>query len=257
VSEINVFLGGAILALFITLVTSALQIAGVISVNVARILLVTAWAVAVLGVCSSMQNAPAKHLAIAALITGAPVGLALISLERWITKHGGPKPKLIGHIICLESDPHLDRKDCDYDCFVTLSVEVTNAGTPTAVSTFSLDMLWDKESHPGTSEPLDGYYVQTWGREPGDEQSKHAITTTALTAFPYGEEVTKTNYKRGWVRFSFGSLPPDMVESGHLVKGVIIELTAFDSKRDPHVIYKGTDRLSGCGKIARRELKLY
>jgi hypothetical protein len=86
VSEIHVFIVSAALALFIALVTSALQIAGVISVNVARLLLVGAWAVAVLGVCGSLQNAPAKHLLIAAVATGIPVGIGLIVLERWITR---------------------------------------------------------------------------------------------------------------------------------------------------------------------------
>jgi hypothetical protein len=167
------------------------------------------------------------------------------------------RPKLTGKIICLDTDARLDTIDNDYDCFITLSVEVTNSGTPTAVNTFSLDLWWERVNHPGTSELLDGYVVETFGREPGDERSKHAIKTTALTAFPYGEEITTTNYKRGWVRFSFGSLPPEMVESGRLVKNVIVELTAFDSKRDPHVIYKGTNRLSRCGKIERREWKIY
>ena len=84
--EINLFLGGAILALFITLVTSALQIGGVINVNAARLLLTAAWVIAVLGVCGSMQNAPAKHLAIAAAVVGLPLFAALFALERWMSR---------------------------------------------------------------------------------------------------------------------------------------------------------------------------
>lgn len=84
--EINLFLGGAILALFITLVTSALQIGGVINVNAARLLLTAAWVIAVLGVCGSMQNAPAKHLAIAAAVVGLPLFAALLALERWMSR---------------------------------------------------------------------------------------------------------------------------------------------------------------------------
>jgi hypothetical protein len=90
-SEINIFLGGAILALFITLVTNALQIYGVINVSLARALLALAWIVAIVGVLGSMHNAPAKHLLIAGIVTGLPVGLGLIALERWAVSKTTPK----------------------------------------------------------------------------------------------------------------------------------------------------------------------
>jgi len=90
-SEIHIFLGGAILALFITLVTNALQIYGVINVSLARALLALAWIVAIVGVLGSMHNAPAKHLLIAGIVTGLPVGLGLIALERWAVSKTKPK----------------------------------------------------------------------------------------------------------------------------------------------------------------------
>jgi hypothetical protein len=155
-------------------------------------------------------------------------------------------PQLTGEIICLEDDARLDKIDRDYDCFITLCVKVRNSGTPTAVDTFSLNLWWDGVDHPGTSEPIDGYYQETWGRDPGDERSRHATRAKPLTEFPIGEEITTTS-KTGWRRFSFGSLPPEMiegghraVESGHLAKPVTVELVAHDSQGNPHTIYNET-----------------
>lgn len=261
-AEVNAFFASAIAALVIGLVTSALQIAGIISVNVARLCLFAAWAIAVVGVCGSMENAPARHLAIAATVTGIPLGLGFVALERWITKHSG-RPKLYGEIICIEDDVRLDQIDNDHDCFITLCVEVRNSATPTSITTFSLDLWLGEQDHPGTHEPVDGYYVQTYGREPGEERSKHAVRMDPLKAFPCGEEITNTNYKNGWLRFSFGSLPLEMVRGDHLAKEVLIHLVALDNQRKPHTIYKGTlfkgptERMAGCGKIARREIKMY
>jgi hypothetical protein len=84
--EIDGFLGGAIFAVVLALVVAALQIAGVINMNLARLLLVAAWFVAVVGVTASLHNAPAKHVAIAAAVTGIPLGAFLIILERWIVR---------------------------------------------------------------------------------------------------------------------------------------------------------------------------
>jgi hypothetical protein len=196
------------------------------------------------------------------------IGAAVVSFLFYLalTAHSKrrERPKLYGEIICIEDDVRLDRVDGDYDCFITLCVEVRNSATPTSIPTFSLDLWLGEQDHPGTHEPLDGYYVQTWGREPGDERSKHKIRTNPLKDFPCGEEITDTNYKNGWLRFSFGSLPPEMVRGGdHLAKEVIVHLVALDNQRKPHTIYKGTlfkgpvERMAGCGKIVRRELKLY
>jgi hypothetical protein len=261
VPEVNAFLASAILALVIGLVTSALQIAGIVSVNVARVCLFAAWMIAIIGVCGSMEHAPARHLVIAAIVTGVPLAISFVVLERWISHRIG-KPKLYGEIICIEDETHFDQRDNDYDCFITLCVEVRNSETPTAVTTFSLDLWWRGQDHPGTHEPLDGYVVQTYGREP-DPRIRRVIRNTPLKDFPCGEEITKTNYKNGWVRFSFGALPPEMVDGDQLAKDVVIELAALDNQRKPHPIFKGTlykspvERMAGCGKIVRRELKLY
>lgn len=166
------------------------------------------------------------------------------------------RPRLTGEIICLEADPRLDTKDADYDCFVTLCVKVRNRGTPTAVDTFSLNLWWEGVDHPGTSEPLDGYVVETYGREPGEGRSKHVVRPEPLYEFPVGQEITTTS-KTGWRRFSFGSLPPEMVRTSDLAKNVVIELIAVDSQGDPHTVHKGklydgVERLiGGCGKIVK------
>jgi hypothetical protein len=82
--------------------------------NVARFCLFAAWGVAVIGAAGSLENAPARHRAIAAAVTAIPLGIVLVAVERWITKHGG-RPKLTGEIICLEADPRFDMKDDDYE----------------------------------------------------------------------------------------------------------------------------------------------
>ena len=188
------------------------------------------------------------------LIAVSSILLLLASIGWLIAHFKEGKPKLSGQIVCLEDDARLDQTDQDYDCFITLCVKVRNSGTPTAVDSFSLNLWWGREDHPGTDEPVDGYYVQTFGREPGNERSRHAIRETPLSEFPVGEEITTTS-KTGWRRFSFGSLPPAMIESGRLSKEVIIDLIALDSQGQQHTIYKatmynGVERLiAGCGKL--------
>jgi hypothetical protein len=94
-SEINIFLTSAIVALFVSFITSALQIAGVINVNVARWLLAAAWLVAVAGAATSLNDAPLRHRLITMACVGIPVGLVLFLLERWIarkTKKHEPLP---------------------------------------------------------------------------------------------------------------------------------------------------------------------
>lgn len=65
----------------------------------------------------------------------------------------------------------------------------------------------------------------------------------------------KSTLQRVWLRFSFGSLPPEMIDRDRLAKKVIIDLVAFDNQRRPHTIHKGTyykgtvERIAGCGKI--------
>lgn len=167
------------------------------------------------------------------------------------------RPNLTGEIICLEMDPRLDTKDNDYDCFITLCVKVRNKGTPTAVDTFSLNLWWQGVDHQGLDEPLDGYVVETVGREPGDwGEPRRKTRTTPLYGFPMSQEITTTS-ETGWLRFSFGALPPEMIDRGHLARAVIIELTIKDSQETSHTIYKGTlydgvvSRLAGCGKIVK------
>jgi hypothetical protein len=94
-SEINLFLASAILALTVSLITSALQIAGVINMNLARWLLVSAWLTAVVGGATSLNDAPLSHRLITATFVGLPFGSVLLFLERWIVRNTGksePQP---------------------------------------------------------------------------------------------------------------------------------------------------------------------
>jgi hypothetical protein len=84
--EINRFLLSAILALILSLLLAAPSLAGVVSVNLARASLISAWFAAVFYVCSSMSNAPWRHLGIAAFSIGVPAAVALIFVDRWIVR---------------------------------------------------------------------------------------------------------------------------------------------------------------------------
>ena len=91
------------------LIVAALQLAGIINLNIARILLFGSWLVAICLAAASLENAPLRHRAIAAAIAGIPFGLLLIFLERWIVRkrtkgESIPKPKLDPNIVCLGSD---------------------------------------------------------------------------------------------------------------------------------------------------------
>jgi hypothetical protein len=258
VSEINAFLASAALALVVCLVISALQFAGVISVTVARLCLFAAWVIAVIGVCGSLQNAPSKHLVIAAVATGAPLGLALIGLERWISRKASSeptKPKLKGEIICADINPNLTAKFSDtvYDCFliVTLKVHGENA-VPTMVSRWELDLLWEGIEHPGTRENLEGYCYKRDYAHPAEGKTNFETQWIPLKEFPNDEEITNTNYKVGSVRFSVRSFPLSGVENGRLRKSVTLRLQALDNTGYPHLIYEDTTwGLSGCGEIEK------
>jgi hypothetical protein len=85
-SEIYGFIANPVFALVFALIISALQIAGVIKMITARILLFIAWLIATVGVSTSLNNAPLSHRGIAALLVALPFGVILLLLERWITK---------------------------------------------------------------------------------------------------------------------------------------------------------------------------
>jgi hypothetical protein len=95
---------------------AAFQLAGIINVTLARTLLVIAWIVAVGFASASLNEAPLKHRAIAAAFVGIPFGVALILIERWITRkvrseenkppitQTGEPEKLAPNIVCLNHD---------------------------------------------------------------------------------------------------------------------------------------------------------
>jgi len=85
--EINALLVSNILGLFVCLVLFAFSLAGVGGVKMARAALISAWAVAVFGVCSSLNNAPWNHLLTTAGVVGVPVGLILIVVDHYVARH--------------------------------------------------------------------------------------------------------------------------------------------------------------------------
>jgi hypothetical protein len=128
-----------------------------------------------------------------------------------------------------------------------------NSAAATMVSGFSLELIWKDETYISIDEPVVGYYVENRSRQPGKSGTTFEAYPVPLTAFPCDREITNTSYLRGWLRFSVGSMPPDTVERGHLLDEVILKLTAFDSRRDPHLIYEGSTDMAGCGKIKKNE----
>ena len=115
--EIYWFLGCGVLALFISLVTSALQIMGYIHVNAARIMLFLAWLIAVVGASAALVDAPLRHRAIAALLVGIPLGIVLSALERHAVKRvrelersagqSGSTPKTIKPVTVTDEERRL------------------------------------------------------------------------------------------------------------------------------------------------------
>jgi hypothetical protein len=137
--------------------------------------------------------------------------LAKLLLEQERSRNA--KPELVGDIICLEVDANLDQKDGEYDCFLTLSLLMrNNSVTPTMVSGFSLELIWKDQDYPAVKQSLDFYAVQRHSRE----LEGFTTRTDSLTDFPYGEEITNTNYKIGWLRFSVGAVPLDAVKGERL-----------------------------------------
>jgi TM2 domain-containing membrane protein YozV len=164
------------------------------------------------------------------------------------------KPELIGVIECLEVDLHPNVRDEDYDCFLTFSLTMrNNSAAATMVSRFDLELLWGDESYVSIDEPLDGLNVETRSRQRDELGTVFEPRLVPLTAFPYDKEITNSNYVRGWLRFSVGSMPPATVKSNSLLEEIKLKLVAFDSRREPHLIYEGTTRMAGCGKILTRE----
>ena len=168
------------------------------------------------------------------------------------------KPQLTGDIECLEIDLHPNIKDNDYDCFLTFPLTLRNgSAAATMVSHFELELVFKDQPYVSIDEPVDGFYVETRHRQPGKSGTTFEPHPEPLTAFPYDKQITNIGHLKGWLRFSVGSMPPDAVARGYLLDEVVLKLTAFDSRREPHLIYESSTDLARCGKIARRELKMY
>jgi hypothetical protein len=159
---------------------------------------------------------------------------------------------LYGKIICREIALVLNAKDQIYDCFLILSVKVTNDGVATMVSRWQLDLFWEGVEYPSVRHSVEGYYVKYPSSHANDPEMK--VERRPLTEFPNNEEITNANYKTGWLRFKVGTFPIEAVDRQRLRREVILKLQAFDSKDNPRLIYEGTtDGLSGCGSIERPE----
>ena len=159
---------------------------------------------------------------------------------------------LSGRIICRDVALVLNADDNIYDCFLILSVKVTNDGVPTMVSRWQLDLFWEGVEYPSVRHTVDGYYVKYPSSHADDPGTR--LQPRPLTEFPNDEEITTVNYKTGWLRFKVGTFPVEAVDRQwqRLRKEVSLKLQAFDSKDHPHPIYEGSiEGLSGCGTIER------
>lgn len=104
-SEYTSFIVSGVMVL--GLIVAALQLAGVINLNVARILLCASWLVAVGLAAASLEIAALRHRMIAGAIVGIPFGIGLILLERWITAKRSQAKTIIQsepNIVCLGED---------------------------------------------------------------------------------------------------------------------------------------------------------
>jgi hypothetical protein len=85
--NITWFFSLSVFAVVLGLIVSALQVAGVIEMVPARILLFIAWLIATISVGAHLnESAPFQHRVIAASLMGIPFGAVLLLLERWITR---------------------------------------------------------------------------------------------------------------------------------------------------------------------------
>src|SRR5437762_12642567 len=80
--------------------------------NRARGSLILAWSAIVLGACSSMNNAPLKHLALAAVVVGTLAALPLVALERWIARQVQKQQQSVpGTAKGIAGDGHTDHQE--------------------------------------------------------------------------------------------------------------------------------------------------
>lgn len=83
----KVFIASEALALFLTFVSQALTLYGLIDISVARICLVLAWVIAVLGVLASdyLRGKSWKQILVVTALVGLIVGSGLVRLDRYAT----------------------------------------------------------------------------------------------------------------------------------------------------------------------------
>lgn len=92
--DINALLASAVFALFLFFVFGALAFVGYGGMLAARLSLIAAWFVGVLGACGSMNNAPTKHLYVMVGIVGIPLAVGLLIVERGLTRYAAKKAAL-------------------------------------------------------------------------------------------------------------------------------------------------------------------
>lgn len=83
--SLKVLIECAIFAVFLTLFTSALSVYGVISVGLARILLIASWIVAMFGIVTSeiVCQWPKRKIWAVTILSGLALGIALFCLDHW------------------------------------------------------------------------------------------------------------------------------------------------------------------------------
>jgi hypothetical protein len=223
-------------------VTTAIQIAGKLSFNAARIILVISWLVAVGLAGTAFTVAPLKHRAMAAAFVGFPYALVLLGIERWIARNPkhkqpateGPAPNLI----CLGEDDlsvFLDKhevfRETDFEnpkALRSASIKFTNEPRP-GRKVASIDNVRAEVIYYERDWPLTEAYRVHYGCWMNEETpyvsfnlSDKAVQQLIVGAF---EEKSKGGFER---RFTiYGNNPDRNVE---LTKQIYSECRGFRIK---------------------------
>jgi hypothetical protein len=249
-AEISSLLRGALLALFVGLILSAVQIAGKTNVPLARLLLAVSWVVGVIGVWG---NAPAPNKTTITIAAGVLFGVGLTLLGWWFG--ASQRSNLKAEIICLTSDAHWKVENNKWDCFLTMSVNVKNEGADTTILDFDCEVSYGDSILPSQRIYNLSRYEQFCGYEPSDDPSSRESKEVweRLYDFPNDAVVSKSKNSRGWLRFHVTSLPNGAMRTEtSLNKRTLIKLYAIDGidrDRKPHLIYEGPEPDGACGKI--------
>jgi hypothetical protein len=258
--ELRDLITSAAFGLVFACLVGAPAIVGVGGMALVRVTLVLGWLFTVVGTLTSMENASARHLIIAAIAVGIPMAVLLVGYERFIVwrvkKKALATSKLAGDITCFNtrfvSNTYQDRimagskwYDHGYDCAITLHVRVTSdSALPATVTSFSLCLIGLEYFCSCSSVPVDGLVRER--KIPRLGGPPHKVVWEPLKPFPLNKVITNTVDQEGWLRFHCSVLVPPDREG---FSGKQLRLVAFDGRRESHAIYEGTVQLPECEGI--------